>query len=118
MVVEFTRQQLENYYKLLADQLPPAKVTSTIRTALKSFLPLLDVDTLKLPGETCASYIRREELTTVNLAHNAAKLLESNSLNLNCDGTTLYQKKLQGATILLMVQFYLLMRFLMEVHIQ
>ena len=54
---------------------------------------------MKLPGESCASYIRREELTTVNLAHNAACLLESNSLNLNCDGTTLYQKKLQGAAI-------------------
>ena len=43
--------------------------------------------------------MRREELTTVNLAHNAARLLESKSLNLNCDGTTLYQKKLQGAAI-------------------
>lgn len=95
----YTTAVRELYYKLLADQLPPAKVANTIRTILKSFLPSLDVDTLKLPGETCASYIRREELTTVNLAHNAAKLLESNSLNLNCDGTTLYQKKLQGAAI-------------------
>ena len=42
---------------------------------------------------------KKEELTTVNLAHNATRLLESNSLNLNCDSTTLYQKKLQGAAI-------------------
>jgi len=87
------------YYKLLADQLPPSKISSTIRAVLKSFLPSLDVDELKLPGEACASYMRREELTTVNLAHNAANLLESDSLNLNCDGTTLCQKKLQGAAI-------------------
>lgn len=43
--------------------------------------------------------MRREELTTVNLAHNVASLLKSDSLNLNCDGTTLSQKKLQGAAI-------------------
>ena len=95
----YTTEVRELCYKLLADQLPPAKIASTIKSVLKSFLPSLDVEALKLPGETCASYIRREELTTVNLAHNAARLLESNSLNLNCDGTTLYQKKLQGAAI-------------------
>ena len=92
----YTTEVRELCYKLLADQLPPAKIASTIKSVLKSFLPSLDVEALKLPGETCASY---EELTTVNLAHNAARLLESNSLNLNCDGTTLYQKKLQGAAI-------------------
>ena len=72
---------------------------SPCRSVLKSFLPSLDVDKLKLHGESCASYIRREELTTVNLAHNAAQLLQSDSFNLNCDGTTLSQKKCQGAAI-------------------
>ena len=95
----YTTAVRELYHKLLADQLPPARIASTVRTVLKSFLPSLDVDALKLPGETCASYIRREELTTINLAHNAVRLLETNSLNLNCDGTTLCQKKLQGAAI-------------------
>lgn len=85
----YTTAVRELYYKLLSDQLPPAKISTTIQSVLKSFLPSLDVDKLKLPGESCASYMRREELTTVNLAHvhNAAGLLESNSLNLNCDGT-------------------------------
>lgn len=95
----YTTAVRELYYKLLADQLPPAKISSTIRSILKSFLPSLDVDKLRLPSESCASYMRREELTTVNLAHNATSLLQSSSLNLNCDGTTLSQKKLQGAAI-------------------
>ena len=95
----YTTAVRELYYKLLSDQLPPAKISTTIKSVLKSFLPSLDVDKLKLPGESCASYMRKEELTTVNLAHNAASLLESDSLNLNCDGTTLSQKKLQGAAI-------------------
>ena len=55
----------ELYYKLLADQLPPAKISSTIRSVLKNFLPSLNVDKLRLPGESCASYMRREEFTTV-----------------------------------------------------
>ena len=98
----YTTAVRELYYKLLADQLPPAKIASTIKSVLKSFLPLLDVDSLKLPGESCALYMRRQELTTVNLAHNAVSLLDqaqSGCLNLNCDGTTLSQKKLQGAAI-------------------
>ena len=89
----------ELYYKLLADGLPPARIANTIRSVLKTFYPSLDVHMLKLPGESCASYMRREELTTVNLAHNATKLAESNCLHLNCDGTTLNQKKLQGVAI-------------------
>ena len=66
------------YYKLLSYQLPLAKISTTLKSVLKSFLPSLDVDKLKLPGESCASYMRKEELTTVNSAHNAASLLESN----------------------------------------
>ena len=89
----------ELYYKLLADGLPPARIAGTIRSVLKTFYPSLDVDKLKLPGESCTSYMRREELTTVNLAHNATKLAESDCLHLNCDGTTLHQKKLQSAAI-------------------
>ena len=97
----YTTAIRELYYKL-AEQLPPAKIATTIRSVLKSFLPTEDVDSLKLPGESCASYMRREELTTVNLAHKATCLLDkaqSGSLDLNCDCTTLNQKKLQGAVV-------------------
>ncbi len=99
----YTTAVRELYYTLLAQQLPPAKIATTIKSVLKGFLPSLDVDSLKLPGESCASYMRREELTTLNLAHKATCLLDKAQsgcgLNLNCDGTTLSQKKLQGAAI-------------------
>ena len=65
------------YYTLLAQQLPPAKIAPIIKSILKSFLPSLDVDSLELPAESCASYMRRHELTTLNLAHNATSLLET-----------------------------------------
>ena len=95
----YTTAVRELYYTLLANQLPPAKIASII---LKSFMPSLHVDELQLPGESCASYMRREELTTLNLAHTASRLAEqaqSGCVNLNSDGTTKAQKKIQGTAI-------------------
>ena len=90
----------ELYYTLLTLQLPPAKIASIIKTILKTFLPSLNIDTLHLPGESCASYMRREELATLNLAHKASCLTEqAGRVNLNSDGTTKAQKKIQGAAI-------------------
>jgi len=60
---------LELYYSLLVGGLPPSHIATTVRSVLQTFYPSLNVDDLKLPGETCASYMRREELTTINLAH-------------------------------------------------
>lgn len=42
----YTTVVRELYYKLLADQLPPAKISSTVKSVLKSFWPSLDVDKL------------------------------------------------------------------------
>lgn len=96
----------ELYYILLTLQLPPANIALIIKTILKTFLPSLRIDDLKLPGESCASYMRREELTTLNLAHKAsclAKQAQTGGVNLNSDGTTKSQRKLQGTAISNMV---------------
>ena len=98
----YTTAVRELYYTLLANQLPPAKIASIIKSILKRFMPSLHVDELQLPGESCASYMRREELTTLNLAHTASRLAEqaqSGCVNLNSDGTTKAQKKIQGTAI-------------------
>ena len=92
----------ELYYTLLTLQLPPANIALIIKTILKTFLPSLRIDDLKLPGESCASYMRREELTTLNLAHKTsclAKQAQTGGVNLNSDGTTKSQRKLQGTAI-------------------
>lgn len=65
-------------------------------------MPSLDVQDLQLSGKACASYMRRQELTTVNLANKAATILEqteSGFSHLNTDGTTKFQPKLQGTAI-------------------
>ena len=46
------------YYSLLAQQILPTKISTTLKTVLKCFLPGLDVDHLQLPKERCAGYMR------------------------------------------------------------
>jgi len=90
------------YYTLLADQIPPSKITSTIKAVLKCFLPNLNLDDLKLPKERCAGYMRREELKTISMAHKATLLDSAASVgitHMNTDGTTKLQKKLNATAI-------------------
>ena len=84
---------------MLADQVPPAKVSSIVKSVLKCFLPTLNTDELELPRERCAGYMWREELRTVSMAHKAYTLAETKSLSLNSDGTTKFQKKLGGVAV-------------------
>lgn len=56
----------------------------------------MDITTLKLPAESCAGYMHREELKTVSLAHQATVLCDAKELYLNSDGTTKNQHKLNA----------------------
>ena len=94
----YSQHVRELYYKLLADQIPPAKVESTIKSVLNCFFPTLNTSNLKLPREKCAGYMRREEMHTICMAHKAYSISESDSLNLNSDGTTKFQKKIAAVS--------------------
>ena len=91
------------YYTLLADQVPASKIADIIKTVLKCFNPSLNVEELRLPKKTCAGYMRKEELKTINDAHKAHVLCEDASkgkgISLNTDGTTKHQRKLGGAIV-------------------
>ena len=59
-----------------------------------------------MPSESCVSYMRRHQLTTLSSAHKATSLLkkaETGFLCLNTDGTTIFQTKTEGAAINSMV---------------
>ena len=84
------------YYSLLSAQVPPGKIAAIVRTVLSSLFPSVDVSTLRLPAESCAGYMRREELKTVSAAHQATVLASEEKLYLNSDGTTKFQKKLNA----------------------
>ena len=91
------------YYLLLAQQIPRAKISTTIKAVLKCFLPGLDVDHLQLPKERCAGYMRAQELKTVSQAHKASVFCEhaqtDGAFHLNTDGTTLHQKKVASVSV-------------------
>ena len=95
------------YYTLLADQVPPAKISTIIMSVLKCFFPSVNTEELQLPKERCAGYMRTEELKIVNTAHIATvvheRIAHGKLLHLNVDETTLAQKKLGGAAISNMV---------------
>ena len=80
------------YYTLLAEQIPPKKIKQIIQYVLSTFFPDIDISSLQLPGESCAGYMRREELTTVSNAHKATALMQDidsgKMLHINTDGTT------------------------------
>ena len=44
------------YYSVLAQQIPPSKIPTIIKSVLKCFLTGLDVTNLQLPKEHCAGY--------------------------------------------------------------
>ena len=79
---QYSEEVRKLYYTLLADQIPPAKVSRTIKAVLKCFVPSADTTTLRLPQERCARYMRREELRTVSMAQKAYTISECESLNL------------------------------------
>ena len=90
------------YYNLLADQIPPAKISKIVKTVLKCFVPQADLSGLQLPGERCAGYMRASELETVNKAFKATQCSNATQegvLSLNSEGTTLGQRKL-GTTVI------------------
>ena len=59
----------------------------------------MDTDQLVLPKDSCAQYMRREELKTVNDVQKAVQLSQYEEFQLNSDGTTLAQRKIGAATI-------------------
>ncbi len=97
---KYTPEIRKLYYSLLADQVPVSKITDIIRTVLKCFNPSMNVEELRLPKKTCASYMRKEELKIISDAHKAHTICsdanKGKGIYLNTDGTTKHQKKLGG----------------------
>jgi len=90
----------ELYYKSLADQIPPGKIEGIVKSVLNFFIPSMNTSDLKLPGEKCAGYMRREEMNTICMAQKAYCLSECKSLHLNSNGTTKFQKKIGAVSAL------------------
>ena len=90
------------YYQLLAEQVPTSKIADIIKAVIRCFNPSIDIQNLKLPQRSCASYMRKAELKTISDAHKANVLCENTSekgFRLNTDGTTKAQRKIGAVAI-------------------
>ena len=80
------------YYNLLANQVPATKIAAIVESVSQCFLPNIDMSTLQLPKESCAGYMRKEEMATIAIAHQAnalgTKIVAGEGFQLNSDGTT------------------------------
>ena len=54
-----------------------AEIAHIIRSTISAFFPDVDVSNIQLPAESCAGYMRREELWTVSTAHQASFFFQS-----------------------------------------
>lgn len=91
------------YYALLANEVPSSKISDIIKAVIRCINPSIDVDQLKLPSKSCASYMRKDELKIVSDAHKATALCQQAAnkvgFSLKSDGTTKNLKKIGGVGI-------------------
>ena len=84
------------YYTLLSMCLPPAQIKTVVRNIISHLFPSIQAEKVRLPGKSCASYMRHEEMPTVSRVQKHSELLQSQEWHLNSDGTTLQQQKKVG----------------------
>ena len=70
---------------------------SKVQVLLNLFLPTLNLNSLV--KDVLGTCMRRKELKTISMAHKAYTLAETKSFSLNSDGTTKFQKKLEGMAV-------------------
>ena len=83
----------ELYYSLLAMRIPPGQIKTMVTNVISCLNLSVDVNALRLPGKSCAAYMRRQEMLTISRAQKADELLKEDGWLLNSDGTTLMQQK-------------------------
>ena len=81
------------YYSLLSMRLSPAQIKTVVRNVICHLVPSMKVDKLRLPGKSCAAYMRSQEMPTISRVQKASELMQAEQWHLNSDGTTLQQQK-------------------------
>ena len=89
----YTANVRELYYALLAMRLPPGQIKAVVRNVITHLVPHVDSGKLRLPGKSCATYMRSQEMPTISRVHKATDLIQTQQWHLNSDGTTLHQQK-------------------------
>ena len=67
---------------------PPAQIRTMVTNVISYLNPSVDIDELRLPGKSCPTYIRSQEMQTISQAQKANELMQKDQWLLNSDGTT------------------------------
>ena len=81
------------FYSLLSMRIPPRQIKTVVRNVISNLLPSVDAEKLRLPGKSCAAYMRSDEMPTISSVQKATELIQAQQWHLNSDGTTLQQQK-------------------------
>lgn len=71
-------------------RIPPAQIKAIVRNVINHLVPFIE---LRLPGKSCAAYMRSQEMPTISRAQKASELMQVKEWHLSSDGTTLQQQK-------------------------
>ena len=81
----------ELYYSLLSLRIPPAQIKSVVQNVLQHMQPSLNVDKLRLHGNSCTSYMRSFGMSVISSIHKSSELSQHQKWHLNSDGKNLDQ---------------------------
>ena len=71
----------ELYYSLLAMRIHPAQIKTVVTNVISFLNPSADIDGLRLPGKSCAAYMRSQEMPTISRAQKANELMQKDQWN-------------------------------------
>lgn len=66
-------------------RVPPRQIKSVVKNVISNLVPSVNVDELRLPGKSCAAYMRSHEIPTISDVHKATKLIDAQQWHLNSD---------------------------------
>ena len=82
----------ELYYTLISMRLPLRKIKQVVKAVITRLMPHVDSSKIRLPGKSCAAYMRSADLATISRAHKAAQLIQSKQWHLSSDNTASGEK--------------------------
>ena len=62
----YTTHIREFYYSLFSMRLTPGQIKSVVQNVISHFIPSVDVESIRFPSRSCASYMSSQEMPTLS----------------------------------------------------
>ena len=61
-------------------RVPPGQIKSVVKSVISNLVPSVNVAELRLPGKSCAAYMRSHEMSTISDVHKATQVDASTAM--------------------------------------